>query len=87
MNTLLCMKKGAEFPIAPLPKARQHVFLGVDMSNLLRPDAQTGEDRTLVPVTTGSENAHVVCPGWVMSSMVVLPKETGKVPLCWVSRV
>jgi hypothetical protein len=63
---------------APLPDAGQHVFLGVDTSNLLRPDAQTEEDRTLVPLANLPENAHVVCPGWVMSSVVLLPKEAGQ---------
>src|SRR5438874_3586115 len=48
---------------APLPDAGQHVFLGVDTSNLLRRDAQTEEDRTLVPLANLPENAHVVCPG------------------------
>ena len=63
---------------APLPDAGQHVFLGIDTSNLLRCDAQTGEDRTLVPLANLPENAHVVCPGWVMSSVVLLPKEAGQ---------
>lgn len=63
---------------APLPDPGQHVFLGVDTSNLLRPDAQTGEDRTLVPLANLPENAHVVCPGWVMSSVVLLPTEAGQ---------
>ncbi|HEU5376327.1 MAG TPA: hypothetical protein VFV38_12850 [Ktedonobacteraceae bacterium] len=33
---------------APLPGAGEHVFLGVDTSNLYRPDAHTSADRTLV---------------------------------------
>src|ERR1700688_4178948 len=63
---------------APLPDPGQHVFLGVDTSNLLRPDAQAEEDRTLVPLANLPENAHVVCPGWVMSSVVLLPAEAGQ---------
>src|ERR1700688_1651677 len=31
---------------APLPGTGQQVFLGIDTSNLYRPDAQTGADRT-----------------------------------------
>src|SRR5581483_930700 len=63
---------------ALLPDPGQHVFLGIDTSNLYRPEAQTGEDRTLVPVANLPEKAHVVCPGWVMSSVVLLPKEAGQ---------
>ncbi|MGH2482489.1 MAG: transposase, partial [Ktedonobacteraceae bacterium] len=63
---------------APLPDLGQHVFLGVDTSNLFRPDAQTGADRTLAPVANVPENAHVVCPGWVMSSVVLLPTNAGQ---------
>ena len=63
---------------APLPDAGQHVFLGIDTSNLLRPDAQTEEDRTLIPLANLPENAHVVCPGWVMSSVVLLSTEAGQ---------
>jgi hypothetical protein len=63
---------------APLPEAGQRVFLGVDTSNLYRPDAQTGADRTLVPVANMPEQAHVVCPGWVISSVVLLPDEPGQ---------
>ncbi len=63
---------------APLPGAGQRVFLGVDTSNLYRPDAQTGADRTLVPVAHLPPAAHVVCPGWVISSVVLLPDEAGQ---------
>src|SRR5205807_5265197 len=35
---------------APLPRAGEHVFLGVDTSNLFRPEATTSADRTLVPI-------------------------------------
>lgn len=63
---------------APLPDAGQHVFLGIETSNLLRPDAQTEEDRTVVPLANLPANAHVVCPGWVISSVVLLPTEAGQ---------
>ena len=63
---------------APLPDPGEHVFLGVDTSNLSRPDAQTGADRTLAPVANLPANAHVVCPGWVMSSVVLLPTQAGQ---------
>ncbi len=63
---------------APLKSADQYVFLGIDTSNLYRPDARTGADRTLVPVANLPEKAHVVCPGWVISSVVLLPQEAGQ---------
>lgn len=63
---------------APLPDPGQLVFLGVDTSNLYRPEAQTGADRTLVPVANLPERAHVVCPGWIISSVVLLPKQAGQ---------
>lgn len=63
---------------APLPAAGQHVFLGVDTSNLFRPEASTSADRTWVPLANLPENAHVVCPGWVISSVVLLPEQAGQ---------
>jgi DDE superfamily endonuclease len=63
---------------APLKSAGQHVFVGVDTSNLYRPEAQTGADRTLVPVANQPPQAHVVSPGWVISSVVLLPEEAGQ---------
>jgi hypothetical protein len=63
---------------APLPSTGQRVFLGVDTSNLYRPDAQMGADRTLVPMAKMPEQDHVVCPGWVISSVVLLPDEAGQ---------
>lgn len=63
---------------APLPSPGQHVYLGIDTSNLYRPDAQTAMDRTLVPVANLPQSAHVVCPGWVISSVVLLPKQAGQ---------
>jgi hypothetical protein len=43
---------------APLPAAGQHVFLGVDSSNLYRPEADTAADRTLVPIATTRKSAR-----------------------------
>lgn len=63
---------------APLPSPGQHVSLGIDTSNLYRPEAKTAADRTLVPVATMPENAHVVCPGGVISSVVLLPDQAGQ---------
>jgi len=63
---------------APLPAAGQHVFLGVDTSNLYRPEADTAADRTLVPMANMPKNAHVACPGWVISSVVLLPTLAGQ---------
>jgi Transposase DDE domain len=63
---------------APLPKPGESVFLGVDTSNLYRPEAETGEDRTLVPIANLPKNTHAASPGWVMSHVVLLPKQTGQ---------
>ncbi len=63
---------------APLPGLGQHVYLGVDTSNLYRPEAKTAEDRKLVPVSNTPESAHVVSPGWVISSVVLLPTQAGQ---------
>ncbi len=63
---------------APLPSPGQDVFLGVDSSNLYRRQAETAPDRTLVPLPNMPEGAHVVCPAWVISSVVLLPTEAGQ---------
>src|SRR5881398_86138 len=63
---------------APLPAAGEIVFLGVDTSNLSRPEAQTAEDRTLVPIANLPKNTHAASPGWVMSHVVLLPKQAGQ---------
>ena len=56
---------------APLPQAGQIVFLGVDTSNLYRPEAETASDRTLVPIANLPKNTHAASPGWVMSHVVL----------------
>ena len=63
---------------APLPGAREIVFLGVDTSNLYRPEAETAEDRTLVPIANRPRNTHVASPGWVMRHVVLLPTQAGQ---------
>jgi hypothetical protein len=62
----------------PLPQAGEFVFLGVDTSNLYRPEAETAADRTLVPIANLPKNAHVAHPGWVVSHVVLLPQQAGQ---------
>src|SRR5437763_16972785 len=63
---------------APLPAAGEIVFLGVDTINLYRPEAETAEDRTLVPLANLPKHTHAASPGWVMSHVVLLPKQAGQ---------
>lgn len=63
---------------APFPCAGQYVFVGVDTSSLFRPDATTSADRTLLPIPNMPERSHAVSPGWVISSVVLLPQEAGQ---------
>jgi hypothetical protein len=63
---------------APLPEAGEIVFVGVDTSNLYRPEAETAEDRTLVPIANLPKNTHAASPGWVMSHVVLLPTQAGQ---------
>ena len=63
---------------APLPEAGEIVFVGVDTSNLYRPEAETAEDRTLVPIANLPKNTHAASPGWVFSHVVLLPKQAGQ---------
>jgi hypothetical protein len=63
---------------APLPGTGEYVFLGVDTSNLYRREAETSPDRTLVPLANLPEGDHAVCPGWVVSHVVLLPAEAGQ---------
>jgi hypothetical protein len=63
---------------APLPEVGQSVFLGIDTSNLYRPEAQTAEDRTLVPLANLPKNMHAASPGWVFSHVVLLPTHAGQ---------
>ena len=63
---------------APWPQIGEIVFLGVDTSNLYRPEAETAEDCTLVPIANVPKNTHAASPGWVMSHVVLLPKHAGQ---------
>ncbi len=63
---------------APLPAAGEVVFLGVDTSNLYRPEAETAEDRTLVSIANLPKHTHAASPGWVMSHVVLLPTQAGQ---------
>ena len=63
---------------APLPEPGAFVFLGVDTSNLYRPEAETAADRTLVQITNLPKNVHAASPGWVISSVVLLPTQAGQ---------
>jgi hypothetical protein len=63
---------------APLPAAGELVFVGIDKSLLYRPEAETAEDRTLVPIANLPKNTHAASPGWVMSHVVLLPKQAGQ---------
>lgn len=63
---------------APLPPAGSYVFVGVDTSYLYRKEAKTLADRTMVPIPNLPACDHAVCPGWVMSSVVLLPTEPGQ---------
>lgn len=63
---------------APLPPRGAYVFVGVDTSPLLRPQADTSADRVLVPLPNVPESAHAVCPAWHISSVVLLPEEAGQ---------
>jgi hypothetical protein len=63
---------------APLPQPGTIVFLGVDTSNLFRPEAKTAADRTLVKLANLPKNTHAASPGWVMSHVVLLPTQAGQ---------
>lgn len=63
---------------APLPEPGQLVFLGIDPSNLYRPEAETAADRTLVKIATLPADSHVTSPGWVVSHVVLLPRHPGQ---------
>jgi len=63
---------------APLPAPGSCVFVGVDTSDLYRKEAETLADRTMVPIPNLPDCDHAVCPGLVISSVVLLPKEPGQ---------
>jgi hypothetical protein len=49
------------------------LLLGLDTSSILRPDAATSADRTLVYRPNLPSDATPVGPGWCFSTLVVLP--------------
>lgn len=49
------------------------LVLGLDVSSILRPDAHTSQDRTLVHRSNLPPDATPVGPGWQFSTLVVLP--------------
>jgi len=49
------------------------LVLGLDVSSILRPDAHTSADRTLVHRSNLPADAIPVGPGWQFSALVVLP--------------
>jgi hypothetical protein len=59
-------------------KPRSCVFVGVDTSNLYRKEAETLADRTMVPIPNLPDCDHAVCPGLVISSVVLLPTQPGQ---------
>jgi hypothetical protein len=63
---------------APLPAAGGLVFLGIDTSNLFRPEAETAEDRTLAPLANLPRHTPVASPAWVVSHVVLLPTQAGQ---------
>ena len=49
------------------------LVLGLDTSSILRPEAHTSQDRTLVYRSNLPKDATPVGPGWCFSALVVLP--------------
>jgi hypothetical protein len=60
---------------AYLPRAMvgTHLVVGLDVSSILRPDAHTAPDRTLVHRSNLPKDATPVGPGWQFSALVALP--------------
>jgi len=61
--------------VAALPQhlIGTRLLLGLDTSSILRPEAQTSQDRTLVYRPNLPKDATPVGPGWCFSTLVVLP--------------
>lgn len=58
---------------APRPAPGARLVLGLDTSPIHRPAAHTFADRTLVYAPNAPPGAKPVLPGWVCSTLVVLP--------------
>lgn len=58
---------------APRPEAGERLVLALDASPMVRRQARTAADRTLVHVPNVPEGAAPVLPGWQFSALVVVP--------------
>jgi len=63
---------------ARLPEKGKVVWIGVDSSNLYRPEAQTAADRSVVYVPNLPESDRPISYGWQISTVVLLPEEAGQ---------
>jgi hypothetical protein len=57
----------------PAAMVGERLVLGLDVSSILRPDAHTSAERTLVHRSNLPKGATPVGPGWQFSTLVVLP--------------
>lgn len=60
--------------LLPQRLVRTRLVLGLDTSSILRPEADTSKDRTLVYRSNLPSGATPVGPGWCFSALVVLPE-------------
>jgi hypothetical protein len=63
---------------APLPEKGKPVWIGVDSSNLYRPEAKTAADRSVVYLPNLPESDRPISYGWQISTVVLLPEEAGQ---------
>lgn len=64
---------------APLPAAGERLLLGLDASDIARPDSPTAADRTYQPMHNLPRGKTVAQPGWQFSTVTALPP----VPSAW----
>jgi hypothetical protein len=60
---------------APHPAAGQRLVMGMDASNVPRPESPTAQDRTYLYVHNLPECTAPVTVGWSFSSLVILPEQ------------
>src|SRR2546423_11843252 len=60
--------------LLPQRMVSTRLVLGLDTSSILRPEADTSNDRTLVYRSNLPKDATPVGPGWCFSALVVLPE-------------
>lgn len=60
--------------LLPQRMVGSRLVLGLDTSSILRPEAETARDRTLVYRANLPSSATPVGPGWCFSALVVLPE-------------